>query len=448
MYSKYKELITLNNNLQNKNEELVKQLELLIKQNKKYKEQIAELTARQDSIKKGTRFKMVTVLFAEVKGFNKLSKQVNPKELVDGLDELYLQFDKIVKKYNIVKANSIGDTYMCVGGLPKKNHTNPIEVILAAIEIQQFVEQLQLSNKNIWKISIGIHTGPIIANISGKKKAIYDIKGDTVNIASRIVSSISAGKINISAITREFVNEYFRCGYNSKLPVKYIGDIEIYNIKGLSPEYSEKGEGKIINQKFITRLALVKFDDIEEFILDKLEAELPKNLYYHNLKHTIDVLIQVEIIGKGENINNEELLILKTAALFHDIGHIISSKDHEYHGTIITRDILPKFGYDDNQISEINEIILATKLPPLPKTKLQKIICDADLDYLGRSDFIPVSDTLYKELNEQGFVNSINDWNKMQLKFISNHQYFTDTANNLREVNKLKQIERLEQLIY
>jgi adenylate cyclase len=445
---KFRELSVLNNQLQSQNSELFKQVETLLIQNNNYEKQLASLTSKQEN-SRGKRYKIATVLYAEVKGFNKLLKQINADELVDEIDELYHQFDKIVKKYNIVKANSIGDTYICVGGIPEKNHTNPMEVVLAAIEILKFLEEIQLksSKKNIWKICIGIHTGSIIANITGTKKIVYDIKGDTVNMASRMVSSFQSGKIFISENTREFVSGFFRCSYCGKLPVKYVGDISIYNIKGIRPEFSEKGEGKVPNNNFHVKFALVRFDDVEEFILNKLESELPKNLYYHNLKHTIDVLIEVEIIGKGERINEEELLILKTAALFHDTGHIINSRDHEFHGTKIADEILPKFGYSPEQIVLINELIMATKLPPHPISKLQEILCDADLDYLGRADFIPVSNTLFKEMEEQGFVHSLNEWNKMQHKFLSNHQYFTKTANSLREVHKLMQLERIQQLI-
>ena len=90
---------------------------------------------------------------------------------------------------------------------------------------------------------------------------------------------------------------------------------------------------------------------------------------------------------------------------------------------------------------------MATQMPPKPETLLEKIICDADLDYLGRSDMIPVSNTLYKELEEQDKIGTFNDWNKLQVKFLSSHQYFTQTARSLREVNKQKQIERVEKLI-
>lgn len=437
--------------------ELTNQYNELFKKNKENEEFLAMLP---DHIKKGSidkdktkslRFKMVTVLFSEVHGFKKLADNEDAEALIDELDQFYIHFDAVVKRHNIEKINSIGDTYICAGGIPKKNRTNPIEVILAALEMQQYLKNLMTEtkwqNKNIWDISCGIHTGPVVASIVGKKKISYEIKGDTVNMASRIESSSEAGKIIISAMTHEFVQEYFRCEYFGKMPIKYMGDILMYNVKGFRPEYSVDGDGIIPNDKFRTKFQLIKYDDLEEFMLDKLERELPKYLFYHNLKHTIDVCIQVEIIGRGENITDEELLLLKTAALFHDAGHIIQSKNHEFYSTEIAKEILPGYGYDDTQLEVISSIIMATQLPPNPKTLLQQIICDADLDYLGRSDFVPVSDTLFKELKEQKIICELNDWNKLQVKFLTAHHFFTNTANRLREVNKQKQIERIKNLV-
>jgi hypothetical protein len=113
----------------------------------------------------------------------------------------------------------------------------------------------------------------------------------------------------------------------------------------------------------------------------------------------------------------------------------------------MAREILPTFGYSNDQIEKISELIMATKLPPAPRNLLEQIMCDADLDYLGRSDMIPVSNTLYSELKEQNKINSIEEWNNLQIKFISGHQYFTDTARSLREVNKQKQIQRIKNIL-
>jgi len=109
--------------------------------------------------------------------------------------------------------------------------------------------------------------------------------------------------------------------------------------------------------------------------------------------------------------------------------------------------MLPKYNYTPEQIEAICSIIMATRLPPQPSSLLEEIICDSDLDYLGRSDFIPVSNTLFEELKAQNKMREINEWNKLQLRFISGHQYFTRTARSLREVNKQLQVERIQNLI-
>jgi class 3 adenylate cyclase len=423
----------------------------LIEQNRNLGEGLEKLSSKinlESADKKSTRYKMVTVFFADIKGFSKLAEQQNAELLIDELDRFFLMLDEIIASHNIEKISSIGDTLMCAGGIPKKNRTNPIEMVLAAIKIndklKEFQEDLFGKNQKIWEISMGIHTGPVIAAEQGKKKITYELKGETVNIASRIESASEPGKIIISEMTRELISEYFRCSYVGKIPVKYVGDINLYQVKGFTPKYSIDKNGLLPNKKFQVKFQLIKFDDLEEYMLDKMERELPKYLHYHNLKHTIDVGIQAEIIGQGEGITDEEMLLLKTAALFHDSGQTIQTRDHELIGTRIASSILPKFGYSSEQIAEIQQIIMATKLPPQPTTLLQKIICDADLDYLGRSDFIPVSNMLYKELHEQNLIGSINDWNKLQIKFLTPHHYFTDTANKLREVNKQTQIERLK----
>jgi len=441
-------------NLTKENRELLTRNLELIEQNRQLGLKVEKLSSKinfESADKKSIRYKMVTVFFADIKGFSKLSEQDNAKLLIDELDNFFLMLDEIIRFYNIKKISTIGDTLMCAGGIPKKNRTNPIEMILAAINIQkklkEFQKELLGENRKIWDISMGIHTGPVIAAETGKKKITYELKGETVNIASRIESASEPGKIIISEMTRELVSEYFRCSYVGKIPVKYAGDINLYQVKGFTPEYSVDSHGLMPNKKFHIKFQLIKFDDLEEFMLDKMECELPKYLCYHNLKHTIDVGIQSEILGRGEGISDEEMLLLKTAALFHDSGQTIQTCDHEMLGTGIASEILPKFGYTPEQITAISEIIMATKLPPQPKSLLQKIICDADLDYLGRSDFIPVSNMLYKELHEQNLIDSINDWNKLQIKFLTNHQYFTKTANILREVNKQTQIERLKKEI-
>jgi class 3 adenylate cyclase len=459
--------------MQDQNKELLKRISGLVKQNKRIIEKNALLSKEVENLKnenlelkvrldlvpedeeikktktaKPSKFDRATVLYAGIHGSAKENNQSEDHHLADDLDQVLLDFDEILSKYGIIKTKSIGDTLICIGGVSKKNSTNPIEVVLAALEMQQILSnKLALNKSNPWDIRFGIHTGSIVAEISGRKQIHYNVKGDTVNIASRMEGWSDIGKVNISIMTYELIKEFFICEYYGKMPVRYKGNLQMFTVKGIRPELSENGEGLVPNKAFRTKFFLVQFTDLQETMLDRLERELPSHLYYHNVKHTVDVVTQVELIGWGEAISDEEILLLKTAALFHDAGHVIGYDEHEYHGTVLVREYLPKFNYTEEEIEKICELIMATKLPPMPKNRLEEIMCDSDLDYLGRSDMIPVSGNLFKELKKQNKIDSLNDWNKLQLKFISNHQYFTGTARNLREVNKQKQIERIKSLI-
>jgi adenylate cyclase len=461
------------------NEELVKRIARLAKQNQELEEHIRnlekmneKLTRDNEKIKalyekispdglkefgegekreRSLKFNMATVLFADILGFSRHVEGMDSSSIMDELDEIIFEFEAIVTRFKIEKIKTIGDTYMCAGGIPVKNITNPVDVVMAAIEMRNFLEQFEIRkrgiNNRIWDLKIGIHSGPVVAAISGRKKINYDIKGDTVNTAIRIEGVSDTGMILISVMTYELVKEFFDCEYFGKLPVKYKDDLQMYKVKGLKPEYSVKGEGVVPNELFRIKFGLIQFTDIQEIILDKLEMDLPGYLFYHNVKHTVDVVTEVELIGWAEGCSDEEILILKTAALFHDAGHIVAYDNHEFYSTEIARKMLPEFNYTSDQIEQICAIIMSTKLPPKPTNLLENIICDSDLDYLGRSDFIPVSNTLYEELKAQNKMGSLNDWNKIQVKFISGHQYFTKTARRLREVNKQLQIERIQSTI-
>jgi adenylate cyclase len=447
--SQNKTLLSENENLNRLNEQLLQDVEkykvLLAKMNKK--EQANGITYEKKPQVK--RFKTATVLYADIVGIERLSNKSDPGLLLDSLDEIFLKLQDIISKFEVRNIRTIGDTFMCVGGIPRKNMTNPIEMLVAAIEMQYYIRDLQRSDPNIrnLKLRIGIHTGTVITNVIGRKKPQYEVKGETANLAARIRQFCQEGDILISATTYELVKDMFVCNYFSKIPVKYQGEIPLYKVHGIKPELSLQGKGIIPNKEFIVQYGLIQFTDLQEHILDKMEKELPSSLFYHNIKHTVDVVTQVELIGLGENVGDEELLLLKTAALFHDAGHTLSYENHEYFSCVIAREILQEYYYTRYQVDRICELIMSTKLPPKPQNKLQEIICDADLDYLGRSDMIPVSNTLYLELKERSMIKSLIDWNRLQMKFISGHQYFTETARNLREVNKQMQIERIRNLI-
>ncbi len=432
-----------------------KRTEELVKEQEKTDNVITRVLSRETASElkeKGRvntqKFKMATVLFSDIEGFTQITEQTYPEVLIDQLDRFFFHFDTVVEKYRIEKIKTIGDAYMCAGGIPKKNRTNPIEVVLAALEMMNYMHDLntQLSNsKNVWELRIGIDTGQVIAGVIGRNKLSYDIWGTTVNIASRMESSGKAGEINISENTFLLVEEYFKCTYRGTMPIKNRGDIDMYFVKGIKPALSVDGLSIEPNHSFKVRIQLIRLGDLEEYILEKLQNGLPRNLYYHDLKHTVDVYTQVELIGRKEGVNNDDMLVLRTAALFHDLGHLIDYDTHEEMSVKLAQEILPEFFYSDSQISQVAQLIMSTKLPPQPKTLLEEIICDADLDYLGRTDFLPVSNTLYKELHERGKVGTLREWNLIQKKFISNHSYFTRTARELRNVNKQSQLKKLEE---
>lgn len=453
LLKRFARLVRLNSELEDQIKKLEREKDELADLTEHYrqlleKHKLADLKSPEEE--KTLRFNMVTVLFADIHGFSKLVEGIDSAQLIDELDEIMYEFDSIVRKYSIEKIRTIGDTYMCAGGIPVKNITNPVAVVMAAVEMKHYLDSYESSKRGrerFWELKTGIHTGPVTATVTGKKKVSYDIKGETVNTASRIEAVSGNDSMLISAMTYELVKEFFRCEYFGKLPVKYTGDLPVYRVNGLLPGLYADDEGFVPNEAFRTKFGLIQFTDIQEVILDKLEKELPGYLYYHNVKHTVDVVTEVELIGWAEGCSDEEILLLKTAALFHDAGHTVSYDDHEQQGTILAREMLPAYGYTRDQIDRICQIIMSTKLPPKPSNLLEEIICDSDLDYLGRSDFIPVSNTLFEELKAQDKIGSLNDWNKLQVKFISGHQYFTATARSLREVNKQIQIDRIKSLI-
>ncbi|MGC9344635.1 MAG: adenylate/guanylate cyclase domain-containing protein, partial [Bacteroidales bacterium] len=254
------------------------------------------------------KFEMATVMFANIQGFAKIREEMDSVAMMDELDEIVYQFDEILKKYNIAKIKTIGDTIMAAGGIPVKNITNPVEVVKAALEMQYFLNQ-QVKKKGrkskIWDLKIGIHTGPVTATTSGKKKISYDIKGDTVNMATRMQSYANDGDVVISVMTYELVKEFFLCEYFGKMPVKYKGDLELFSVNSLRPEFTTEENPVLTNEDFDIKFKLIQFTDIQEAVLDKLEKELPSYLYYHNVKHTVDVVTEVELIGWAEGVSDE-----------------------------------------------------------------------------------------------------------------------------------------------
>jgi len=182
-------------------------------------------------------FDMISVLFTDFKGFTELAEKFTAEKLVAELDHCFRAFDQLMGKYNIEKIKTIGDSYMCAGGIPVLNTTNPVDIVKCGIEIQHFMETYKeeriKEDEPYFELRIGIHTGPIVAGIVGLKKFAYDIWGDTVNIASRMESSGEVGKVNISGATYELIKDKFECTYRGKILAKNKGEIDMYFVEGI-----------------------------------------------------------------------------------------------------------------------------------------------------------------------------------------------------------------------
>ncbi len=191
----------------------------------------------------------------------------------------------------------------------------------------------------------------------------------------------------------------------------------------------------------------MQYDKVYEFITGQLEHGLPHYLSYHHLQHTKNVIAAVELLSAGEKITGEDLLLLRTAALFHDTGFLQHHDNHEELSCKLARKYLPDYGFSDGNIEQICRMIMTTKLPQSANEPLSQILCDADLYYLGAENYPAVADNLFKEYQKTGKVQNREEWDLMQFEFLKAHKYFTKTAKETREEGKQKNLEAIRQRI-
>ncbi|MCR8669009.1 tetratricopeptide repeat protein [Aestuariibaculum sp. M13] len=225
----------------------VKATNLIIEQEKKRSENLLhnilpEETAvelKEKGKVEAKKFESVTVLFTDFKGFTYFAKDLSPEDLVNSVDYYFSKFDEIMEKYGIEKIKTIGDAYMCAGGLPFPTSDHPFKVIMAAFEIAQFIDESKRNaGKNVttFDIRIGVNTGPIVAGVVGIHKFAYDIWGDTVNVASRMESLSEPGRINISENTYDIVKDVFDCKYRGEIEVKNRGIMKMFFVNGIKDQ--------------------------------------------------------------------------------------------------------------------------------------------------------------------------------------------------------------------
>jgi adenylate cyclase len=184
---------------------------------------------------KPVRYEAVSVLFTDFKGFTKIAETVSPEELIGELDECFRLFDAIVAQHGLEKIKTIGDAYMCAGGLPAINQSHPFDAVRAAIEMQQklaiLMEQKAAQGRPTFEMRVGIHTGPVVAGVVGTHKFAYDIWGDTVNLAARMEQNSEPNRINISGETYQLVKNEFNCTFRGEIPAKNKGQVAMYFVE-------------------------------------------------------------------------------------------------------------------------------------------------------------------------------------------------------------------------
>jgi len=371
-------------------------------------------------------FDSVTILFTDFKDFTKLAEKVSSTELIEELNYCFKEFDRIISKYGIEKIKTIGDAYMAVSGLPVKDEKHALKMVYAALEIRDFMEEYKQKRigegKEYFEMRIGINSGEVVAGIVGIKKFAYDVWGTAVNIASEMEVNGTIGKVNISENTYKLVYKNF----STELRPEKLEDSQV---NMYFAEIKEKS---------------VNFERAKEFILNKLTQELPGHLHYHNISHILDVYDAAMRYAKLEGISAEDTELLKMAALFHDSGFIVKADGHELISCGFAEEYLPDFGYSFNQIEKIKGMIMATRIPQTPKNHLEQILADADLDYLGRTDFEEISNGLFEELKAENKIADLDTWNKIQVSFFEKHSYFTESAKRLRNEKKSINLENIK----
>jgi adenylate cyclase len=397
------------------------------------------------------RHKHCSILFTDFVDFTKKTKNTAPNIIVQSLDYYFSKFDEIMLKYKLEKIKTIGDAYMAVGGVTEKEDHVNLRTALAALEIRDFIRHENEINtdqeEQKWKIRIGIHTGDLVAGVVGKSKFSFDVWGNAVNIAARCEQLSTTNEINVSADFYHYVKPYIDAKPRGPLEVKNAGEIEMYYLLDLKKKYSHLNDGKRPNLWLREQmgLPLADFDGLRTFILDKLEKELDERLIYHSVEHTIRVEDAVIKYGKLEKVNDHELFLLRTAALFHDSGFLERYENNETIGVENLRYYGPKYGYSEQDLTRIEEIILSTVHGRNPKNLLCEIMCDADLDYLGRLDYHVTAKNLFDEMAHFGQNYSEKERLTMQISFLEEeHEYYTISARNLRNPGKLKRLQEVK----
>lgn len=446
------------NTILSQKEQIEKQKDLLEKESKKSEDllkdvfpaKIAKVLKNKGTIEPDY-YEQASVLFADIVSFSKITPQITANELVETLNLYFKEFDKVIGENKMILIKTIGDSYFAAGGLPKKNKKNPIYTTLAGLQMQHAVKQINAGRKGGWQIKIGINTGELASGVLDTKRPMFDVWGSSVNVASRLQDSCEPGRVNVSETTYLKIYPFFMCEERGKIQAKNVGKISMYYVNRIKPELSADEEGLVPNKmfwKYVRNLKNIEPDYIRltNDVISMIKEKLPQGIYYHTENHALNIMNAVEFLGFGEEIYTEDILLLKTAALLHDIGFVEQYDDNEEIGVSYCKKLLPNYGFRPEQIAKVSELIRATKMDHKPKSLLEEIMKDADLDYLGRDDFRDISNKLMKEYLEHNIVKTEKEFLEKQVTFLKSHMFLTDTAKTTRIKKKKENIKIAEEL--
>ncbi|MES2799992.1 MAG: adenylate/guanylate cyclase domain-containing protein [Bacteroidota bacterium] len=393
------------------------------------------------------------IMFTDFVDFSLKSKSLKPLKILHILENYFTKFDEIMSRYQLEKIKTIGDSYMALAGVTENYPEPEIRACLAALEIKQFLttemEIAKALGKSFWEIRIGLHAGPLVAGIIGTKKFSFDVWGDSVNIAKRAEESSKAGEVTITESIYQKIKPYLSARTIGEIPIhKRGGKLKMHQLEHLLPEWCLKDDAQrpSASLRQICGLATIDFENMRTDILNRLRSLLPDELSYHDLNHTINVEKAAIRIAKLEGVGEEDLLLLRTAALYHDSGYLLKYENNEEFAVKYITKNLPNYGYSPIQIERIKSMIDVTTFNHEPKSILEKIICDADLDYLGRPDYYVIANKLRTEMENFHPPMTETEWIEFQLHFLTKkHNYYTDSAKNIRLQGKLHKVGELKQ---
>ena len=341
---------------------------------------------------------------------------------------------------------------MALSGVTEEEPMPATRACLAAMEMRDFMRTERdvaiAMGRDFWEIRIGLHMGPLVAGIIGSSKYSFDVWGDTVNIGARAEAATKRGHITITSTINDHVSKYFDSHSRGDVEIhKRGGSIEMFYLDKIKSDFCLYHEGNSANAELreLCGLPTMDFHHLRKAILNRLKSLLPENIKYHDIPHTLNVEKAAIRYANLEGVSNDEMFMLRTAVLFHDAGFILQYNDNEDFAMSMAESMLPEFGYSQEQIEIIKGLINTTKSGITPTTTLQKIMCDADHDYLGRPDYHSIAKKLRVEIAHFEREFSEEEWIRFQLNFLEeHHQYYTETAQNIRQYGKNARIRELK----